>query len=147
MKKILKLLPLLLIAVMGVALSSCDNDKDEPISSTQLPSKATEFISQYFPSASIVSAQKDNDEYDVTLSEGTKIEFNKDGEWIDVDAAVGKTVPSGFYPVEIDNYLSQNFEGQGINEISKVTRGYEVELLSSTEILFGPDGSFIQIDR
>ncbi len=115
MKKIFKLLPILLIAVMGIALSSCDNDKDEPIQSSQLPAKATEFITQFFPSARIVSSHKDKDDYEVTLSEGTQIEFNKDGEWIDVEAADGKTLPSGFYPVQIDEYLSQYFEGQGIS--------------------------------
>ncbi len=145
MKKILKFLPLLLIAVLGVALTSCDNDKDEPIPSNQLPSKATEFITQFFSSEKIYSSQKDKDKYEVTLSNGTEIEFNKDGEWIDVDAADGKTIPSGFYPVEIDNYLSQYFEGQGINEITKVKRGYEVELITNTEILFDLDGSFIGI--
>ena len=79
MKKIFKLLPMLLIAVLGIALTSCDNDKDEPISSSQLPSKATEFITQFFPSARIVSSQKDKDEYEVKLSDGTQIDFNKDG--------------------------------------------------------------------
>ncbi len=145
MKKILKFLPLLLIAVLGVALTSCDNDKDEPIPSSQLPAKANEFITQFFPSEKIYSAQKDKDKYEVTLSNGTEIEFDKDGEWIDVDAANGKTLPSGFYPVEIDNYLAENFAGQGISEITKVKRGYEVELITTTEILFGPDGSFIEI--
>lgn len=145
MKKIFKILPLLLIAVLGAALSSCGDDKDDPIPSSQLPSKATEFISQYFPSAKIISSFKDKDEFEVKLSEGTQIEFNKDGEWIDVEAPSGKTIPSGFYPSEIDTYLSQYFEGQGISEITKVKRGYEVELITTTEILFGPDGSFIEI--
>ncbi len=145
MKKILKFLPLLLIAVMGVALASCDNDKDEPIPSTQLPSKASEFITQYFPSAKIVSSQKDKDEYDVKLSDGTEIDFNKDGEWIDVDAAAGNILPTGFYPSEIDSYIAQNYEGLGINEITKVSRGYEVELNTGTEMIFAHDGSFIEI--
>ena len=145
MKKIFKLLPILLLAVLGVALSSCDNDKDEPISSAQLPSKATEFISQFFPSERIISSVKDKDEYEVKLSEGTKIEFDKDGEWIDVEAATTKTLPTGFYPSEIDTYLAEYFEGLGINEITKVPRGYEVELITGTEILFGPDGTYIEI--
>lgn len=145
MRKLFKFIPMLLIAVLGIALSSCDNDKDEPISTDQLPTKATEFITQYFPSARIISSQKDKNEYEVKLSEGTTIDFNKDGEWIDVDAADGKTLPTGFYPAEIDNYLAQYFAGQGISEISKVQRGYEVELITTTEILFGHDGSFIEI--
>lgn len=145
MKKILKILPMLLIAVLGIALSSCDNDKDEPISSSQLPSKATEFIGQYFPSAQIISSQKDKNEYEVMLSEGTRIDFNKDGEWTDVEAANSKILPTGFYPAEIDSYIAQYFQGLGINEITKVKRGFEVELNTGTEMVFAADGSFIEI--
>ncbi len=145
MKKMMKFLPMLLIAVLGIAVASCDNDKDEPVASSQLPSKATEFISQYFPSARVISSVKDRDEYDVMLSEGTSIDFYKDGEWKDVDAANGKALPTGFYPAEIDSYVAQYFKGIGINEISKVKRGYEVELTTGTEMVFAADGSFIEI--
>lgn len=145
MKKIFKLLPMLLIAVLGIAFTGCDNDKDEPVSSGELPSKATEFISQYFPSARIVSSQKDKDEFEVTLSDGTRIDFDRQGEWTDVEASYLKTIPSGFYPSAIDSYVDQYFNGDGINEISKVKRGYEVELTTTTEILFDHDGQFIEI--
>ena len=144
MKKILKLLPILLIAVLGISLASC-SDNDEPISSRDLPSISKDFIAEYFPSASIVSPQKDKDEYEVVLSDGTKIEFDKKGDWIEVDAVPGKALPTGFYPSEIDNYLSQNFDGEGINEITKVKRGYEVEITTGTEMIFAHDGSFIEI--
>lgn len=135
---------MLLIAVLGISLASC-SDNDEPISSRDLPSISKDFIIEYFPSASIVSTQKDKDEYNVVLSDGTKIEFDKKGDWTEVDAASGKTLPTGFYPAEIDNYISQNFDGEGINEITKVKRGYEVEITTGTEMVFAHDGSFIEI--
>lgn len=144
MKKILKLLPMLLIAVLGISLASC-SDKDEPISPTELPSIAKDFIIVNFPSASIVSTQKDKDEYEVVLSDGTKIEFDKKGDWTDVDAAPMKTLPTGFYPAAIDTYIGENYQDAGINEISKVKRGFEVELLTGTELLFGNDGTFITV--
>ena len=104
MKKIVRILPILLIALAGSMLFwRCgDDDKDEPISYVNLPAQAKSFLEQYFPSASVISTQKDGNEYEVTLSEGTRIDFNKDGEWIDVEAAIGKTIPSGFYPAAID---------------------------------------------
>ncbi len=144
MKKILKLLPMLLIAVLGLSLASCSDD-DDPISPTELPSISKDFIIQYFPSVSIVSAQKDKDDYEVVLSDGTKIEFDKKGDWVEVDATPGKALPTGFYPAEIDAYLAQNFDGEGINEITKVPRGYEVEITTGTEMIFAHDGSFIEI--
>ena len=147
MKKILRFIPLMLIAaVSSIMLWSCD-DNDDVISVDKLPSQAQAFISQYFPSAKIVSTHKDVNEYDVILSDGTQIEFNKTGEWTDVDAPVGKTIPNGFYPDEIDIYVGLNFNGEGINEISKEIGGYEVELVSGTDLLFGYDGSFIGHDR
>ncbi len=146
MKKILKFFPLLLIAVLGVALTSCDNDKDEPIPASKLPAKATEFITQYFPSANIVSSQKDKDKYEVYLSDGTDIDFDKDGEWIDVDAPAGKTIPTGFYPADIDIYITDYYSGVGINEISKEKRGFDVELTSGIDLIFASDGTFIGID-
>ena len=144
MKKILKLLPMLLIAVLGISLASC-SDKDEPVSPTELPSVAKDFIITNFPSASITSVQKDKDEYEVKLSDGTSIDFDKKGDWIDVDAPDGKALPTGFYPAAIDSYLAENFDNEGINEISKVKRGYEVEIISGTEMIFDSEGNFIEI--
>lgn len=144
MKKTLMFLPLLLVAVLGISLASC-SDKDEPIAPTELPSNAKDFISTYFASSTIVSTQKDKDDYDVVLSDGTKIEFNKKGEWTDVDAPNGKSLPTGFYPASIDTYLAENFDGEGINEISKVKRGYEVEITTGTEMIFDQNGTFIEI--
>lgn len=144
MKKIVKLLPLLLIAVLGISMASC-SDKDEPIPSSQLPEKATAFIAQYFPGTTVASSQKDKDSYDVVLSDGTDIEFDKNGEWTSVEALTTKAIPSGFYPAAIDQYIDENLSGVGINSIEKVKRGYEVELITTTEILFGPDGEFIMI--
>ena len=149
MKKIVRILPILLIALAGSMLFwSCgDDDKDEPISYVNLPAQAKSFLEQYFPSASVISTQKDGNEYEVTLSEGTRIDFNKDGEWIDVDATIGKTIPSGFYPAAIDTYVSTNYTDDGINEISKESRGYEVDLLKGADLIFNYEGTFVGFDN
>lgn len=145
MKKILRLLPLLLIAVIGLGVTAC-SDKDEPVSPEQLPLDAQVFLSTYFPEATVVTSVKDGDEYEVVLSDGTRVDFNKKGEWRDVDAAPGMTLPSGFYPVEIDNYVTANFGEDGINEISQEARGYEVQLLSGIELLFSYTGEYLGLD-
>lgn len=150
MKKMLKLFPLLLIAILGISMAACsDKDEDEPMSSSDLPTTAKDFIVANFPSSSIISVVKDKTEYDVVLSDGTKIEFNKDGEWMDVDAAPTKALPSGFYPDTIDKYVAENYEGFVINEISKVNTGFEVDLTNDVELLFGKEGNFIsmKLDR
>lgn len=145
-KKLMKIMPLLLIAVVGTAAASC-SDKDEPIDPSKLPANAQTFVTTYYPSATIVTSKKDGNEYEVLLSDGTKIDFDKSGEWKDVDATVGMTIASGFYPAAIDTYVATNYPGTGINEISKEKRGYDVELLTGLDLRFNTAGEFQSIDR
>lgn len=148
MKKFLKFMPLLLIAVFGVTVWSCsDDDKDEALAVNMLPDQAKEFVAQYFPDAAIIAAKTDGNEYDVLLSNGTKIDFDKTGEWQDVDAPRGAVLPAGFYPSAIDDYVAANYQGSGINEISKETRGYDVELTSGVDLVFDTAGQFVSVDK
>ena len=146
MKKLYCILPMLLVAVLSMALWSCSDD-DEPVPVTKLPSSAQTFLNTYFDNVDIISVTKDKDDYEVLLSNGYSVEFNTSGEWTDVDAPVGKTVPAGFYPAAIDTYISSAYSGSGINEISRIDRGYEVELLNGTDLYFSADGTYIGIDR
>ncbi len=149
MKKLLKFLPMLLVAVMGFSMVSCsdDDDKDQSIAVSMLPESAKGFVTKYFSDAVIVSARIDGNEYEATLSDGTKIDFDKAGEWTDVDAPKGRTIPSGFYPEAIDTYVAANYAGTGINEISKELRGYDVELVSGVDLVFSQTGDFISVDK
>ncbi|MDE7461111.1 MAG: PepSY-like domain-containing protein [Paramuribaculum sp.] len=146
MKKLYRILPMLLVAVLSIALWSCSDD-DEPVPVTKLPSSSQTFLNTYFDNVDIISVTKDKDDYEVLLSNGYSVEFNTSGEWTDVDAPVGKTVPTGFYPAAIDTYISSAYSGSGINEISRIDRGYEVELLNGTDLYFSADGTYIGIDR
>ena len=137
---------MLLVGVLSIALWSCSDD-DEPVPVTKLPSSAQTFLNTYFDNVDIISVTKDKDDYDVLLSNGYSVEFNTSGEWTDVDAPVGKTVPTGFYPAAIDTYISSAYSGNGINEISRIDRGYEVELINGTDLYFSADGTYIGIDR
>ena len=137
---------MLLVAVLSIALWSCSDD-DEPVPITKLPSSSQTFLNTYFDNVDIISVTKDKDDYEVLLSNGYSVEFNTSGEWTDVDAPVGKTVPAAFYPAAIDTYISSAYSGSGINEISRIDRGYEVELLNGTDLYFSADGTYIGIDR
>lgn len=147
MKKLLKLLPLLLLAVCCTVLTACDGNDDKYVDASELPTEAKGFVSEYFPGETIITVEKDHNEYEVRLSDGTKIDFTRSGEWKDVDAPTGKAIPSGFYPAAIDAYIAANMNGMGINEISKERRGYDVELLNGLELIFSTDGTFIATDH
>lgn len=149
MKTFTKFLPLLFISLVGmVVMTGCkDDDEDKIISENSLPASARSFISQYFSSATVVTTQQDKDEYEVLLSDGTRIEFDIIGDWSDVEAAFGKVIPSGFYPSAIDNYVATNYPSVGINEISKEIGGYDVDLINGAELKFDYSGNFQGFDR
>lgn len=142
MKKLLKLLPAFLIAFAGMAMVSCDDD-DDPIAPTELPASAKIFLDTYYPGVKITSATENDYEYQVDLANGHEVDFNLDGEWTEVDAPMGETVPDGFYPTEIQFYVASLPDAIGINEISKTYYGYEVELVSGTELQFNTTGNII----
>lgn len=148
MKKLLKFLPLFVVAIMSMAFWSCsDDDDDKVITNTELPTEAKTFLSTYYTDIKY-QAKEDKGEYEVYLANGHRVDFYKDGTWKDVDAKFGETVPSGFYPSEIDTYIAANYPDNGINEISKESYGYDVELVKNgIDLEFDNDGVFLRIDK
>ena len=146
MKRILKWLPLLLVTVVFGAVAAAGDDDDKVISENELPVSARTFVSTYFAPAKVATVYKDRSEYEVMLSDGVRIDFNKSGEWTDVDAPLNKELPTGFYPETIDTYLLANMDGAGINEISKERYGYDVELVNGIDLRFDSQGKFLRYD-
>lgn len=148
------MLAALLVAVPTMAWSCSDDDDDnrkESITVEQLPQASRTFIADYYPGVSVLRVTKETDhsgsEYDVNLANGHEIEFNAAGEWTDVDAPTGQTVPAGIAPKAIVEYVTANYPDQGINEISRDRKGYEVDLTSGLDLEFDTNGNFIRIDR
>ncbi len=145
---------MILGCVVTLQLSSCSDDDDNSdvkIPASELPDAAREFVAQYYGDVTMTSIEKEVDhgiiEYDVVLANGHEISFNADGEWIDVDAPAGMTVPAGIVPDAIAAYVADNFIGLGVNEISKNAAYYEVELTNGLDLIFDHDGNFVRQDR
>ena len=140
-----------MILAACVALVACSDDKDEPITATSLPQQARNFISTYFSDSKMLKAEKDVDDgvvtYDVTFTDGFELEFDADGQWLKVDAPGYQTIPDGIAPQTIADYVSTNYPKAGINEISRVTYGYEVELNNNVELHFDSQGNFLATDK
>lgn len=146
-----KLLYLSLMLVFGIAFAACDDDDEKDLLPSEIPGTAQSFISTYFPEVPILRVEKDgrhsNTEYTVKLQNGYELEFDAIGEWTDVDAPAGKTVPDGIVPANILAYVNNMYPGTGINEISRDYRGYEVDLTTGLDLEFNLDGDFIRIDK
>lgn len=156
MKKTLEILSLLFAGIVSFTpLCSCsdddDNDYETVITESQLPSAAKTFLSTYYPDVKVARAEMDYEKgvvfYDVRLQNGHEVTFNADGEWMEVDAPDGQSIPDGFFPAGIVSYLQQNYSGYGVNDITKIGAGYEVELVSNIDLIFDAQGNFIRVDH
>ena len=143
-----KLLYLAFAVVFGFTVLSCSDDRDTPINNyEQLPTAAQSFIKEHFSEQRSVRVERDGNNYEVYLSDGTKVEFSENGQWTEVDAPFGKSIPTGFIPTPIMDFIAQTYPGQSINEISRDSRGYDVELINGIDLEFAPDGTFIRVDN
>lgn len=122
-----------------------------PIKQTELPKAAQTFLSKYFPGDKVWKAEKGQGrrgmEYEVDLKSGAEVDFRDNGDWKEVKAARGKAVPSAIVPAAIAKYVSTNFKGQSIVEISRKRGGYEVELSNGTELKLTGDGKPMSANR
>ncbi len=114
-----------------------------PIAQTELPKAAQTFLSKHFAGDNIRKVEKDRErrglEYEVDLNSGAEVDFKSDGDWKEVKAAKGKAVPAAIVPSAIAKYVSTNFPGQSIVEISRKRGGYKVELSNGSELKLTKD--------
>lgn len=104
-----------------------------------------------FPSATYSHVEKEKDhgkwEYEVLLSDGTKIDFNNKGEWKSVDCKYS-TLPAGIIPDAIVADIAQRYPSQQPYKIEKETGGYEIDI-PGFDLYYSSNGKFIraEIDR
>jgi hypothetical protein len=108
-----------------------------------------QFVSTYFPKATILLTQRDDGEYEVRLSDGTEIEFTRKGEWKNIDCKhsnIYTSVPAELIPVEIANYVKASFPNENIIKIDKDRRDWEIELSNRLEIKFDKKFRILEYD-
>ena len=145
MKKLMILSAILI--VFGITTACADNDK--PIAVTQLPQKAQQFIKTHFSKEKVAFAKLERDfletTYEVVFTNSTKLEFQKDGNWKEVDCKYS-TVPTGIVPAQIAQYVTQNYPDTKIVKIDRDKRDYEVKLTNGLELTFDLKFNLIDID-
>lgn len=143
MKKLLSLMLATIVASLSATMFA-----GTPINQSELPKAAQTFITQYFSKDQVRKVEKDNGrrgmEYEVDFTSGAEIDFTSDGNWKEVKAARGTSVPSEIVPTAIAKYVDTNFKGQSIVEISRKRGGYEVELSNGSELKLTEDAKPMQ---
>lgn len=133
MKKLIALMVSLFV-IQGSTMAS-----DKKISMDQLPMAAQTFIKKNFPNVNTTSITMDEDDndYTVKLSDGTKVDFDSQGMWEDIECEKKTTVPMSIIPTQIQTFLKTSYKGIGVKEIErKSSGGYELELSNGKELEF-----------
>ena len=125
------------------------NAHDMPIPASQLPAAAKAFVQQNFPGRTIVYAEKDTKfmktKYEVSLNDGTEIDFYYNGTFDKVDCHTAP-VPASIVPATILQFVDADFGGAVVTKIDKEDHGYEIELSNGVELKFNRQGRFIGYD-
>lgn len=114
----------------------------------EVPPRSKAFIDKYFPQSTVVLVEmEDNDddgkEYSVLLNDGTKVEFDLQGEWKRVSRK--KTgVPSTLVLKPILQYVKTNYPEDVITKLSRKPYGFKIELSNDEDVRFNPQGQFIE---
>lgn len=148
MKKLFTVISILILSVG--AMSARDRNTTDK---SALPDAAQFVLNTYYPSAEISNIKIDSsylvgNDYDVTLADGTEIDFDSEGNVTEVDAKTGK-VPDGLVLAPIRNYVAKNYPKTDIVSVSvdRPSYNYEVELASGVDLEFDRHGKFKRIDR
>lgn len=84
--------------------------------------------------------------YDVVLTDGSEISFDKHGNWNDIEVGRYESVPKALIPRPISTFVNNNQNRYSVTGIEKSHSGYDVELSNGVEMKFTEKGKFIRYD-
>lgn len=84
--------------------------------------------------------------YDVIMTDGSEICFDKHGVWKDVEVSHMSEVPVAMILPPIAKFIRENQGKAKVTGIEKKAYGYEVELSNGIDIRFSPKGKFIRYE-
>lgn len=128
-------------------LTNCE--KEEIISSLDLPVEINSYISTHFPNKSILQVIKDKDglikSYDILLNENVSLEFNRKNEIIDID---GNTkLPDSVIPDKILQFVALKYAANFVTDWQLDGNNQQVELDNGLDLEFNIKGEFLRIDN
>lgn len=123
---------------------------DKPIKITQLPESAQQFIKMHFAESKVAIARMESDwfdkKFDVIFTNGNKLEFDKKGNWKEVNCKYS-SVPFSVLPSSIHKYMSENYPDVRVINIERDRKYYEVKLSNKWELKFDLQFNVIEIDN
>ena len=136
---------ILLLVVMMTMCFQAKADHDQVIPFNQMPEAAQAFLKQHFTNKVPLVVTVDWDDYTIRYESGEKVEFDKNGNWKEIDCR-SSIVPTELIPEEIKTNIASTFPGAMILKIDKERYGYEIELTNGLEMKFNNQGALMEVD-
>ena len=135
---------ILLAMVMTMCLT-VKADNDLVITFDQLPTQAQTLLKKHFGDKTPLIVTVDWDDYTVVYQSGEKIEFDKKGEWKELNCKTS-AVPTALIPEPIKASVKQTFPGAIIIKLDRDRRGYDVKLNNGMELEFNKKFQIVELD-
>lgn len=136
---------LLMAVVVLTSLTMSADDDDRVITYQQLPQTAQSFLKQHFAKKVPLVVTADYDDYTIRYESGEKVEFDRKGNWKDVEC-YGSKVPGAIVPEQISSYIKKNYPGKSVIKLERHRSVYEVKLNSGMEVEFNRNFQVIDVD-
>ena len=125
---------------LTMLLAACDD--------TKIPARSKAFIDQFLPESSVVIVEMEEDgdgleEYEVWVNDGTKIDFDLQGEW-KVVARKKTGVPLSLIPQQIKDFVKTKYPNNVITKFSRKDYGYKLELSDDMDLRFNKQYQFME---
>ncbi|MBR2238759.1 MAG: PepSY-like domain-containing protein [Prevotella sp.] len=120
-------------------------DNDRVITFDQLPQTAQTMLKTHFADKVPLVITVDWDDYKVMYQSGEKVEFDKKGNWKDLDCKVS-AVPTALIPEQIKTHVKATFPGTTIIKLDRDRRGYDVKLNNGLELEYNKQFQVVDID-
>ena len=130
---------------MSMTFAAKADSDDRVITFQQMPQAAQTFLKQHFAKKVPLVVTMDWDDYTIIYETGEKVEFDKQGNWKEVDCRTSR-VPSALIPEQIQSNIKMSFPAASIIKIDRNRRGYEVKLNNGIEVEFNRNFQVIDID-
>ena len=135
---------ILMVAMLAISFNAWA-DHDQVITFDQMPEAAKTFLKQHFADKVPLVVTVDWDDYTIRYETGEKVEFNKQGDWKEIDCC-SSLVPQELIPEEIKSHIQATFPGAIILKLERKIRGYDVKLNNGLEVEYSPTFQVIDID-
>ena len=146
----MKKLIVILLAVFSMGAITANADNGRLITKEAMPKKSQQFIDRYFGTTKITYVKEEREfmekSYEVMMADGTKLEFNRNGEWKEVDCR-HSSVPTPIVPAQIMKYVKENYPDVKVMQIERDRTDYELKLSNRLELTFDTKFNIIDIDN